>query len=97
MKDASLVRANVGLKAALDEDDLLAHSFNRGVMRICSRILLRDAPAQGFNIEELRRRAHVDAVKVEYFTLELSNLESDKVTAGVKCICILQLILYSGQ
>jgi len=47
---ASLLIAYVGEIAALEEVDKLAHSLIRAAMRIWTRMLIRDAPAQDFNI-----------------------------------------------
>ena len=66
-------------------------------MRTWARMLLRDAPAEGFNLEELRRRAQVDAAKDYYHTLEPAHLDTNRVTAGVAYMYMLQLMLYSGQ
>ena len=57
---------NVGAMAALGEIDQLVHLMNRGAVRTWARMLLRDAPAEGFNLEELRRRAQIDAAKDDY-------------------------------
>ena len=48
---------NVEALVALAEIDQLVHLMARGAMRTWARMLLRDAPAEGFNLEELRRRA----------------------------------------
>ena len=81
----------------MGEIDQLVHLLNRGAMRVWTRMLLRDAPAESFNLEELRRRAQADATKDDYYTLEPAHLDTNRVTAGVACMYILQLMLYSGQ
>jgi hypothetical protein len=48
---------NVEGATALGEVDQLIHLITRGAVRTWARMLLRDAPAEGFNLEELRRRA----------------------------------------
>ena len=57
---------NVEGAAALGELDQLTHLIARGAVRTWARILLRDAPAEGFNLEELRRRAQINAAKDDY-------------------------------
>jgi hypothetical protein len=57
---------NAGAMTALGEIDQLVHLLNRGAMRVWTRMLLRDIPAEGFNLEELRRRAQTDATKDDY-------------------------------
>ena len=57
---------NVGAMAALGEIDQLVHLMNRGAVRTWARMLLRDAPTEGFNLEELKRRAQIDAAKDDY-------------------------------
>ena len=57
---------NVEGAAALGEIDQLIHLITRGAVRTWARMLLRDAPAEGFNLEELRRRTQIDAAKDEY-------------------------------
>ena len=57
---------NVGALTALGEIYQLIHLLNRGAMRVWTRRLLRDIPAESFNLEELRRRAQIDATKDVY-------------------------------
>ena len=57
---------NVEGETALGEVDQLIHLITRGAVRTWARMLIRDAPAEGFNLEELRRRAQIDAAKDEY-------------------------------
>jgi hypothetical protein len=57
---------NAGAMTALGEIDQLVHLLNRGAMRVWTRMLLRDAPAEGFNLEELKRRAQIDSTKDDY-------------------------------
>jgi hypothetical protein len=57
---------NVEGATALGEIDQLIHLITRGAVRTWARMLLRDAPAEGFNLEELRRRAQIDAAKDDY-------------------------------
>ena len=94
LTDSPLARANVGPIADLEGVEFLPHTLNRCVMRIWCRMLLTDAPAQGFNIEENILRAHVDVAKDDYYILEPAQLESDRVIEGVRCIYIMQVILY---
>ena len=54
---------NVKALSAVGEIDQLVHLLNRGAVRTWARMLLRDAPAEGFNLEELRRRTQIDAAK----------------------------------
>ena len=77
---------NAGAMTALGEADQLIHILNRGAMRVWTRMLLRDIPAEGFNLEELRRRAQTDAFKDDYLTLEPVHLDTNRVTAGVACM-----------
>ena len=65
-----MITNNAGAMAALGEVDQLFHLLNRGAIRVWTRMLLRDIPAEGFNLEELRRRAQTDATKDDYLTLE---------------------------
>ena len=46
-----MITGNQGAMEALMEVDLLAHSIRRGTMRIWNRIVLRDSPNQGSDIE----------------------------------------------
>ena len=57
---------NVEGATALGEIDQLIHLISRGAVMTWARMLLRDAPAEGFNLEELRRRAQIDAAKDDY-------------------------------
>ena len=60
-------------------------------------MLLRDIRNQGFDIEQARRRAQVDAEKDDYYILEPAHLDSNWVTAGVACMYILQVMLQTGR
>ena len=97
LTEAPMITDNAGAMAALGEVDQMVHLLNRGAMRVWTRMLLRDIPAEGFNLEELRRRAQTDATKDDYLTLEPVHLDTDRVTAGVACMYMLQQMLYSGQ
>ena len=88
---------NAGAMTALGEVDQLIHLMNRGAMRVWTRMLLRDIPTEGFNLEELRRGAQADATRDEYLTLDPVHLDTNRVTAGVACMYMLQQMLYSGQ
>jgi hypothetical protein len=52
---------------------------------------------EGFNLEELRRGAQADATRDEYITLDPVLLDTNRVTAGVACMYMVQQMLYSGQ
>jgi len=88
---------NAGAMTALGKVDQLVHLLNRGAMIVWTRMLLRDIPAEGFNLEEVRRKAQADATRDKYLTLEPVHLDTDRVTAGVACMYMLQQMLYSGQ
>ena len=96
LTEAPMTINNAGAMTALGEFDQLVHLLNRGAMRVWTRMLLRDAPAESFNLEEVRRKAQADATRDEYITLEPVNLETNRVTAGVACMYMLQQMLYSG-
>ena len=97
LTEAPMTTNNTGAIATPGEIDQLVHTLNRGAMRIWTRMLLRDAPAESFNLEELRRRAQADAAKDDYYTLEPAHLDTNRVTAEVACMCMLQLMLHCRQ
>jgi hypothetical protein len=96
LTEAPMTTNNAGAMTALGEVDLLIHLLNRGAMRVWTRMLLRDAPAESFNLEEVRRKAQADATRDDYTTLEPVHLDTNRVTAGVACMYMLQQMLYSG-
>ena len=96
LTEAPMTTNNAGAMTALGEIDQLVHLLNRGAMRVWTRMLLRDAPAESFNLEEVRRKAQADATRDEYITLEPVHLDTNRVTAGVACMYMLQQMLYSG-
>jgi len=86
LTEAPVMTGNQGAMAALGEIDQIVHSMARGAMRIWTRMLLRDTPNSGFDIEQVKRRAQVDAEKDDYYILEPTHLDSNRVTAGVACM-----------
>ena len=97
LTEAPVMVGNQGAMAALGEIDQIVHSMARGAMRIWTRMLLRDIPSQGFDIEQVRRRAQVDAEKDDYYIMEPAHLDSNRMTAGVACMYILQVMLQTGR
>jgi hypothetical protein len=50
LTEAPMTINNAGAMTALGEVDQLVHLLNRGAMRVWTRMLLRDIPAEGFNL-----------------------------------------------
>jgi hypothetical protein len=53
-------------------------------------------PVQGLEIEQTRKRAAEDAERDDNVTHEATCFDSERVSAGVTCIYMLQEILQTG-
>ena len=54
-------------------------------------------PYRGLQPRRTEKGAQADATRDEYLTLDPVHLDTNRVTAGVACMYMLQQMLYSGQ
>ena len=83
LTEAPLMIGNQGAMVALTEVDQIFHSMASGAMRLWTRMLLRDTPNQGFDIEQVRRKAQVEQIRMitrswNKLTLTLTKRQQEK-------------------
>jgi hypothetical protein len=71
----------------------LANSRGGGPSGSLTGCFSETSTLKGFEIEHIRRSAQVDGEKDNYNILESAHFESNRVTAGIACMFMMQIIL----